>query len=315
LENRDSIWIADFGLATLSMGTTVHDGCHLSGTLPYMSPEQLAGQSTPVDHRTDIYSLGATLYEALTLQPPFVAWCRRGQASPTNETRLFRPRRISSYIPVDLETIVLKAMERDRTQRYDTAMELANDLRRFVNHQPIRARRASMLCRAGQWAKRHVGLVVLVIAAWVLISTTASVSAVLVWRANAETRAVLGDRETALLRAQQKAQLARQAVDRMYDDVASQWIAGERPLTPLQQKFLDQAARIYRQLAQQGGAGRVSQAAAADAWYRVFRIRTTLGEAGGASEAAQRAIPLYRELLKTEPDNSKLLARLHALAE
>ena len=118
LDETGNIWITDFGLARLELGTTITSAGAVVGTLRYMSPEQAAGNSSIVDHRTDIYSLGVTLYEALTLQPAH-AGNSRGELLQRIATSISpNPRSIDATIPVDLETIVLKAMQKEPGDRY-----------------------------------------------------------------------------------------------------------------------------------------------------------------------------------------------------
>jgi eukaryotic-like serine/threonine-protein kinase len=150
------LWVTDFGLAHCRQGpiglTVTGD---LLGTLRYMSPEQAVAQPTGVDHRTDIYSLGATLYEFLTLEPTFDGYDRQ---ELLRQIALEEPkplRRVNRAIPSDLETIVHKAMAKNPAERYATAREFANDLQRFLKDEPILARRSTMLQRARRWARRH----------------------------------------------------------------------------------------------------------------------------------------------------------------
>ncbi len=150
------LWVTDFGLAHYRhgpVGLTVTGD--LVGTLRYMSPEQALAQPTGVDHRTDIYSLGATLYELLALEPAFDD---RDRQELLRKIALEEPkpvRRVNKAIPLDLETIVLKAMAKNPAERYATARELADDLRRFSRDEPILARRSTPLQRARRWARRH----------------------------------------------------------------------------------------------------------------------------------------------------------------
>src|SRR5262249_11851300 len=122
------------------------------GTLRYLAPEALTGKN---DRRGDIYSLGLTLYELLTLRLPF------GDLSPSEllrcvtEEQPTRPRKLDRSIPLDLETIVLKATAREPAHRYATAGELAEDLRAFLDDRPIRARRASPPERLARWCRRN----------------------------------------------------------------------------------------------------------------------------------------------------------------
>ncbi len=119
----------------------------LIGTLRYMSPEQALGKRLILDHRTDIYSLGSTLYELLTLHPVVDGRDRQEVLRRIAQDEPIPPRRIDPAIPRDLETILLKAISREPEDRYATAQELADDLRRFLEHRPIKARRQHSLER------------------------------------------------------------------------------------------------------------------------------------------------------------------------
>ncbi len=141
--------IVDFGLAYLDQEATqlTHDGA-IIGTPAYMSPEQAAGRNRAlaVDHRTDIYSLGVVLYELLTGTIPF-AGSRHEVLSRVIDTEPRSPRRLVASLPRDLESICMKAMAKDPRQRYDSARELAGDLRHFLEGEPVRARPISLFER------------------------------------------------------------------------------------------------------------------------------------------------------------------------
>ena len=114
-----------------------------------------------VDHRTDIYSLGVTLYELLTLEPAFAGRDRQEILRRIAFEEPRPPRRLNAAIPVDLETIVLKAMAKDPAGRYATAQELADDLDRFLKREPIRARRSNAWERSVKWAQRRPAIAAL----------------------------------------------------------------------------------------------------------------------------------------------------------
>jgi eukaryotic-like serine/threonine-protein kinase len=157
---RGHLWVTDFGLAYCQGHPGLTLTGDLVGTLRYMSPEQTRGKGEPIDHRTDVYSLGVTLYELLTLQPAF-----DGQERPEVLSRIAieeprTPRRLHKAIPAELETIVLKAMAKVPAERYGTAQELADDLRRFLEDRPIRARRPTLWQRLRKWVRRHQSAVV-----------------------------------------------------------------------------------------------------------------------------------------------------------
>jgi WD40 repeat protein len=160
VDARGNLWITDFGLAHVHNDTKLTLTGDIVGTLRYMSPEQALAQRVNVDHRTDLYSLGATLYELLTLEPTFTGNDRRELLRQIAFEEPRRPRQINKNIPLELETIVLKALEKNPAERYATAKEMADDLERFLKDEPIRARRPTLLLRARKWARRHRPIVV-----------------------------------------------------------------------------------------------------------------------------------------------------------
>ncbi len=149
------LWVTDFGLAHMQSDTRLTMTGDLVGTLRYMSPEQALAKCVVVDHRTDVYSLGATLYELLTLQPAFQGKDRQELLRQIAFEEPPCPRRLNKGIPAELETIVLKALEKNPQDRYATAQELADDLRRWLEDRPIQARRPSWRQVAAKWARRH----------------------------------------------------------------------------------------------------------------------------------------------------------------
>ncbi len=148
----------DFGLARVLEQPGMTQTGEFVGTPRYMSPEQITGGRVPMDHRTDVYSLGATLYELLTLQPPFTGERRDQVLAQVLQKEPRSPRRLNRRAPVDLETICLKALEKDPDRRYQTAGQMAEDLRRYVNRFAIAARRVGPLGRMRKWVRRHPAL-------------------------------------------------------------------------------------------------------------------------------------------------------------
>jgi tetratricopeptide (TPR) repeat protein/serine/threonine protein kinase len=155
VDGRGGLWVTDFGLAHIQSDARLTMTGDLVGTLRYMSPEQALAQRVVIDHRTDVYSLGATLYELLTLEPAFRGNDRQELLRQIAIEEPVRPRKVNRGIPADLETIVLKAMEKNPAERYATAKELADDLRRFLADQPTRARPAGVVRRLRKWGRRH----------------------------------------------------------------------------------------------------------------------------------------------------------------
>jgi WD40 repeat protein/serine/threonine protein kinase len=152
LDTRGNIWVADFGLARLEDAEGLSRPGDVVGTIRYMAPERFEGVSCPP---SDIYSLGATLYELLTLQPPFVESNRERLIEQVVRGEVRPPRALDPHIPRDLDTIVGKAMARELGRRYTTARELTDDLGRFLRGEPIRARRVGLAERAVKWARRR----------------------------------------------------------------------------------------------------------------------------------------------------------------
>jgi serine/threonine protein kinase len=155
LDAQGNPWVTDFGLAQVTAETRLTLTGDLLGTLRYMSPEQALGQRDRIDRRTDVYSLGATLYELLTLRPAFDGDDRQQVLRRIAAEEPAPPRRLNRAVPAELETVVLKAMAKAPEERYATAEELAHDLRRFQENRPVLARRPSLWQRTAKWARRH----------------------------------------------------------------------------------------------------------------------------------------------------------------
>ncbi len=151
----------------------------LIGTLRYMSPEQALARRALLDHRTDIYSLGVTLYELLTLQPAFDGRDRQELLRQIAWEEPRPPRHWNKALPAELETIVLKAMAKHPDERYATAQELANDLRRWLDDKAILAKRPTLLQRGRKWVRRHKELTWTAVMSAVVLLGTISVVAVL----------------------------------------------------------------------------------------------------------------------------------------
>jgi hypothetical protein len=152
LDTTGNVWVTDFGLAkSTDQQDLTHTGDVL-GTLRYMAPEQFEGQA---DSRSDLYSLGLTLYELLALRPAFDERDRNRLIKQVTSQPPDRLGTLDPAIPKDLVTIVHKAIEPERSHRYQSAKELAEDLERFLQDEPIKARRISHVSRLARWCKRN----------------------------------------------------------------------------------------------------------------------------------------------------------------
>ncbi len=168
--------LADFGIALMQESRLTRTG-QLFGTPAYMSPEQVLAQRAPVDHRTDIFSLGIVLYECLTQRRPF-----DGPTEPDIVYQIsFRSpaplRQLNPDVPRDLEVICLKALEKSPHDRYATAAEMAADLGRFLDHQTIRARPPTLGRRLRRWAERHRTAVTTAVLALLAVAAALAISA------------------------------------------------------------------------------------------------------------------------------------------
>ena len=216
LDTRGTVWLTDFGLAkSTDQQDLTHTGDVL-GTLRYMAPEQF---DRTADARSDVYSLGLTLYELLALQPGFDETERRRLIKQVTEGTPARLRTLDSQIPRDLETIVHKAIDRDPSHRYQTAGELAADLQRYLADEPITAKWVSPVTRFTRWCKRNpavAGLTV-TIAGMLLIAATVSSYAAVSFEDLADEKATLADdlkgalkdAERNLTRAREQEQIAK----------------------------------------------------------------------------------------------------------
>jgi tRNA A-37 threonylcarbamoyl transferase component Bud32 len=177
-------YVVDFGIAREV--DTPHDltvSGMVLGTPAFCSPEQVRGETSKLDRRTDVYGIGATLYWFLTGQSPY-SGAYPEVVTGVAERDPVPPHRLDPTIPVDLETIVLKCLEKEQERRYSTAREVSEDLRRFLNGEPITARRASLIYKLNKRVRKHPGLV----SAAVIVALSFAALGALSLRANLRTR-------------------------------------------------------------------------------------------------------------------------------
>jgi serine/threonine protein kinase len=199
IDGQGAVWITDFGLARFHSERSITGTGDVVGTLRYMSPEQAQARRGVVDQRTDIYSLGVTLYELLTLRPAFDGSDHQELLHQIALQEPPSPRRLNPAVPRDLETIILKAMAKDLSSRYATAQELAADLRRFLDDRPILASRPGPLERSLRWARRHWELVSTAVA---IVVVSLAISTTLVWAQARKTKVQAGIARQAALTAE-----------------------------------------------------------------------------------------------------------------
>ena len=177
-------FVVDFGIAREV--DTPHEltvSGMILGTPAFCSPEQVRGETSKLDRRTDVYGIGATLYWFLTGQSPY-SGAYPEVVTGVAERDPVPPHRIEPTIPVDLETIVLKCLEKEQERRYSTAREVSEDLRRFLNREPITARRASIVYKLNKRIRKHPG----VVTAAVIVALSFAALGALSLRTNLRTR-------------------------------------------------------------------------------------------------------------------------------
>jgi serine/threonine protein kinase len=303
LDGRGNLWVTDFGLAQFHGDAALTRTGDLVGTLRYMSPEQARARHALVDERTDVYSLGATLYELLTLEPAFAAADRHELLAQIASEEPRPLRRLNPAVPAELETVVLKAMEKDPAERYATAGELADDLRRFLEDRPVRARRATLLQRARKWSRRHRTLVAAAAGVLLVATVAAALSTALVWRA--KERAEEAARATAVAlraeagqrrRAEDRERFAREAAEDLYAQGAEKLLA-HRPHMELKERaFLERVLRFYQELSKEQGSDPAIRMETGRAHRRVGTVQHKLGRHAEAEQAYRRAIKLLEPL-------------------
>ncbi|CAA9429384.1 MAG: serine/threonine protein kinase [uncultured Phycisphaerae bacterium] len=245
LDVQGTLWITDFGLAQLQADGGLTQPGDVLGTLRYMSPEQASGKAVVLDQRTDIYSLGLTLYEMLTLEQAIAGETREELLHQILNVDLPGARSVDRAVPPELETIVAKASAKEPAERYTTARALADDLRRFLDNEPILARPPSLRDKVVKWTRRHkplagAALVVLVLTAFGLLTST-----ILIAREQAKTQAALERERLQRASAQLGFRQAREAVD-FFVDVAEHDMADGSRFFEARKRMLEAGLGHYQ---------------------------------------------------------------------
>ena len=273
------LWITDFGLARRAEDLSLTRSHAIVGTPRFMSPEQAEATTRGVDHRTDVYSLGATLYELLAGRPAF-----EGETMAEVVRRVLTcdpvpPRRLDPLAPRDLETVVLKAMAKRPEDRYPTAGALAEDLRRWLQREPIRARPAGPWLRLRRWTQRNPMLASATAALFTTLAGGLCISLLLL-------RANLGERR----RAERHLDLAIAAVDRMLTTVGADDLSAAPHMEEERRKLLEEALRFYERLLAERADDLRLNLETARARRRVGSLLASLGDHPRAEAALRRAV-------------------------
>ena len=320
LDLRGQLWVTDFGLAQVTADAGLTITGEMLGTLRYASPEQVLARRGIVDHRSDIYSLGATLYELLTLQSPFDGRDRNDLIRQITEFEPASLRSLEPSIPAELETIVLKALRKEPADRYAAAQEMADDLKRFLDGRPILARRTTAWERLRAWSRRHPAIVGTGVAALILLSAASLVSTAIVRREQAKTLAEQRKAEAAYLREHQRAQeaearfrLARRAVDELIR--ASEEELAHRPgMEGLRRRLLGSALAYYREFIAERRSDPDAQAELRDTTRRVETILADLAVLRAAGQLYLLVQPTAMDDLRLDEGQRAKVAELSGRA-
>ena len=302
VDRDENLWITDFGLARMREADALTHTGDILGTMRYMSPEQALGRTALVDHRTDVYSLGVTLYELATFVHP---------AEGAGDVQLFFERTRQNYrplrhwnrhVPTDFETIVLKAMGEFPQDRYASAAEMADDLDRFLRGEPIHASRPSAASRAAKWARRHRAAVTAAIAVACLAFVGLAVSVVKIAREKANVIAESERREAAL-------RVTREALDE-FTMLYGEQLAGIPGAEGVRRQAYEQGLSYYQKVAAQSADDPRLAADHGMALGKLGAMKAKLGDDEEALVLLQSARQKYEHLVEEEPRNFEYKRRL-----
>ena len=290
--------ITDFGLAKqLETDNSQTNTGAILGTPQYMAPEQAQGLSHLVGPASDLYALGAILFELLTGRPPF-----NGATVPETMRLLLTeepmpPSRLQAGVPRDLETICLKCLHKEPGRRYATAADLADDLRRFLEGQPIQGPATGRLERAWKWSRRRPAA-----AALIGVSLVAMFALLAAW--GAFTIRVREERDLARKeheRAEANLERAMRAVDQLLTEVAEEQLANEPRMQKHQRALLEKALGFYKEFLEEKSTDPQVRYKTALAHKRVGDILRKLGRNQEAVEAYNQAQIMFEQLIADRP--------------
>jgi serine/threonine-protein kinase len=301
--------ITDFGLAKLldSGRDQTWSGAFL-GTPCYAAPEQADGRTRNIGPATDVYALGAILYELLTGRPPFLGESKVDTLLQVKTQEPVPPRRLQPKVPPDLETICLECLHKEPARRYATAAALADDLHRFLNDEPIRARPVSRAERLGRWCRRNPKVASLA-ALLGLVVLCATPTVTVLWRQAAGAR---DEARANLTLADTNLELAIKAVDDCYVLATENPVLQPESQQQLRKLLLEQALPFYRGFRAQRQNDPALQVRLARFHYRIGVITREIGQMKDAVEAFQQAAVLGEALAAAYPEVTEYRAGLAA---
>jgi eukaryotic-like serine/threonine-protein kinase len=304
LDEMAHLWITDFGLARCLADPGLTASGDMFGTLRYMSPEQACAKRALADHRSDIYSLGVTLYEVLTLQPVYLASDREELLRQIVWDDPPPPRQLNPAIPLELDTIVLKAMARDPKRRYHTAQELADDLRRLLEHRPILATRPTVREHALKWAQRHKSIVGACAVVLFLALAGLSAATLLIWHEKGQT-------EQALIMAQSQSRRAKANFDKALQGSMrlmmrledKRWASIQPVIKDLHRDVVDETLKFYREFLHEDSPDPADRYETARLYRQIAGIYCFREEHTQSMDFLGRSVRLFEGLLDSDPQN------------
>jgi tetratricopeptide (TPR) repeat protein/tRNA A-37 threonylcarbamoyl transferase component Bud32 len=298
-KKTDRALVADFGLAKLCEGADeLTRAGEVMGTPSYMSPEQ-AKDSAHVTAKTDVYSLGATLYHVLTARPPFQAATPLETLRQVIDEEPAPPRQVNPSIDRDLETICLRCLQKEPSRRYDSAHALADDLGRYLRGEPIQARPIGTLGRIWRWCRRKPAMATAVGLAATFFIVGSVLSTVLLF----ETRAALKQSEKSLGQ-------AVATVDDFLTLVGEETLLNEPGMQPLRKKLLAKARDYYQDFLSQRGDDPTIRDKVALAHFRVAVVTEKIDLPEKAMVSYRLACQMQQQLLAEHPDDRDCLQNL-----
>ena len=301
LDSENTPFVTDFGLAKRTEGQSqLTMSGTIVGTPAYMPPEQASGKLELVSVRSDVYSLGAILFELLTGRPPFVSANPFETIKQVLESEPVAPRLLNPNIPVDLETICLKCLRKEADRRYATAHELVEELQRFLSGEPILARPIGMIERFWRLCLRNPRVAGSLGVAAAAVLFAAIVFPILYVRAEAAYR----ESESALAKAEASLDQMRIAIDELYRIVSEEDLLNEPGFKPVRQKLLIRARDLYREVLDRLGDNPKVQEDMAVSMFSLGRILRELEAPNEALDPLNKARAIQEELLAAQPHNT-----------
>jgi serine/threonine-protein kinase len=279
------------------------------GTPAYMSPEQAEGRQDLVDARSDVYGLGALLYEILAGQPPFHGTDTQEVLQKVIHEPPQRPRALIADVSPGLEAICLRALSKRRRARYESAKALADEVRHWLADEPVSAYREPWTARARRWMSRHHALVTASAAAVLVATLSLTAATVLLADANHRTREALllaeqREQEAAEQRDQAQAnfQLARDAVDEYCTKVSDDPRLKGKDLEELRRQLLQTAAKFHEKFVQRRGEDPRQKLDLGRAYLRLARLTGQIGDREKSLALHEQALATLKELHAEHPD-------------